>query len=872
MKKRDLPVFVINHQDLTWRRCFDRPLEHRGESYVPYAHLQKLYILENLRLLDKYPEYRFSIECVATLRHFLKSFPEYKDTVKEHIKNQRIHMPFTGHNIVDSNMISGESIIRSYLFGYNYMKNNFGYTAEGFDRNDSFGNSAQLPQIARGFGQKYCYNVVYTNLEGSYWKGLDGSTLANVDPAQAGICGGYAKYRPCPLCHGKGSADCPECEGTLIDRPFAEKRRFSIYVDENSPQNDELQGYLYISGEELLPTEKMFDWMEENKEKYNIFFSNHAEVAKKYYGERIKNVDCPKKEELHPSCEVNCNNTGVYVSRIRAKQNVRNIESRIYGLEALSVMNSLQGKDLPLYDSEELWSDVLFTMFHDAVTGTMVDAAYDELCDVHEKIDEKLTFLEKELLKAESTGSDITVVNPYGQEFSGEVLIECAEGYAPAAKDGTFLSVTDRKDGYVKALVSVPPFSTLECTIQKKEEKKEYHKFAYAQRKGIAAVLRNDVSAEEKDERDESFVIENEFYRITADSHGISKIFDKEAGAVIAAEGEYKVGEWILEHDEGSPWATLSTDMRRMPLSGVTFLVSYEKTDDYQRLKYSHTKRFWGYAVDAGYEIFYTVTLVRGEKKVRFEADVDWDTQNHRLRIAFPTPLKGRSVYEIPYGHLERAPYEPNIVWPHGPSNWAGAAGDYPAVGWAGVEGAGASLALLNKGTPSYQINRDKYGNETVFLSVLRSPSVGTYLHEPESYSMTDYDRMRDPGHHRFEYALTSYCRPFSENSVTTDAQSYNNKVYAVKGAFTLPKMPEISSPDVRISALKPSCDKSGYVLRLCEYHGKDSKATLTVPSYVKEVYETDLKEDIIRSIPVRNNSITLGVGSFKIKTLKFMI
>ena len=52
---RDLPVFVINHQDLTWRRCFDRPLEFRGESFVSYAHLQELYILENLKnaaLLD----------------------------------------------------------------------------------------------------------------------------------------------------------------------------------------------------------------------------------------------------------------------------------------------------------------------------------------------------------------------------------------------------------------------------------------------------------------------------------------------------------------------------------------------------------------------------------------------------------------------------------------------------------------------------------------------------------------------------------------------------------------------------------------------------------------------------------------------------
>jgi len=873
MKKRDLPVLCINHQDLTWRRCFDRPLEHKGESYVSYAHLQSLYLKENLRWLEKYPDYRFSLECVATLEHFLKSNPEYEDKIKKYLSEGRMHIPFTGNNIVDSNLISGESIIRNYLYGYSYLKNKFGYVSDGFDRNDSFGNSAQLPQIARGFGVSWVYNVVYTNLSGAFWRGLDGSTLANVDPSQAGICGGYAKYRPCPLCHGKGDESCPECGGKLIDVPFAEKRRFSIHIDESCPQRDDLQGYLYISGEELLPTEKMFDWIEKNRHRFNIYFTNHKELAHRYYGDRLSRVDCPADDELHPSPEVNCNNTGVYVSRIGAKQNVRKAESRIFGLEALSVMNGLSGKGAATGDMNALWSRILFTMFHDAVTGTMVDAAYDELCDIHEKIAKELTSLEAELLLPEKDDGTVTVVNPYGQEYSGEIEISCPEGFAPFTADGVRLPVIKRREGVATALVSaIPPYSTLTCTLERYDEEKFYHKFRYAQRKGISAVLRNDAEESAGPEKGETFVIENEFFRITAESHGIIEIFDKEAGCVVASESEYKVGEWILEHDEGSPWTTLSTDMRRMPLSDVTFLVSFERTEDYQRLVYSHTKRYWGYAVDAGYEIFYSVTLPRGEKKVLFEADVDWDTQNHRLRIAFPTPLKGRTIYEIPYGILERKPYEPNIVWPHGPSNWAGAAGDWPAIGFAGVEGDAASLAILNRGTPSYRIEKDKNGKETILISVLRSPSVGTYLHEPESYSMTDYDEMRDPGHHHFEYALTSYSDPFTKNSAVLDARSYINKIYAVGGAFTLPEMPALESRDVRISALKRAEDSTGYILRLCEYHGKNGTAVVTVPENVAAVYETDLKEDSLRTLTVKDGKITIDFAPFKIKTLKFEI
>ena len=503
----------------------------------------------------------------------------------------------------------------------------------------------------------------------------------------------------------------------------------------------------------------------------------------------------------------------------------------------------------------------------------MVDAAYDELMDIHKEISDSLDRLEAQLLPSDTADTDaFCIVNTCGFDLDGEIEIPCPDGHAVFTAAGERLPILSRKVGAVTVTVSVPAFSCIDCRIDKFEENKNFHKFAYAQRRGVAAVLRNDVTEEKGGESGEVFTVENDFYIITATTHGIIRILDKETGAVVAEEGEYKVGEWILEHDEGSPWATLSTDMRRMPLSDVTFLVSFEQTDDYQRLTYSHTKKYWGYAVDAGYEIFYSVTLPRGEKKIRFTADVDWDTQNHRLRIAFPTPLSGKSIYEIPYGYIERKPYEKNIVWPHGPSNWAGAAGDCPAIGFAGVWGEGASLAILNRGTPSYSIEPDKNGRQTVFLSVLRSPTVGTYLHEPESYTMTDYYEMRDAGKHHFEYCLTSYGEGFDKNRAVSDAASYNSALFVAKEGFTLPEMPRVHSDGVKIRAVKPACDGNGFILRLYEYHGSCARVSVTVPPYVKAVYETDLKEDTVKELPVTDGTVTLEFDPFKIKTLRFVI
>ena len=82
--------------------------------------------------------------------------------------------------------------------------------------------------------------------------------------------------------------------------------------------------------------------------------------------------------------------------------------------------------------------------------------------------------------------------------------------------------------------------------------------------------------------------------------------------------------------------------------------------------------------------------------------------------------------------------------------------------------------------------------------------------------------------------------------------------------------MPILSGEGVRISAVKPASDGEGFIMRLCEYHGKSSEVTISVPAYVKSVEETDLKEETIRELPAENGKATLTFAPFKIKTLRF--
>jgi len=261
------------------------------------------------------------------------------------------------------------------------------------------------------------------------------------------------------------------------------------------------------------------------------------------------------------------------------------------------------------------------------------------------------------------------------------------------------------------------------------------------------------------------------------------------------------------------------------------------------------------------------VALAKGVDQVLFNADVHWDTWDHRLRIAFPTELSGGHYYDVPYGMLERKPYEKRIVLPDGDSDWAGAAGDYPAINWAGIDAGESSIALFNRGTPSYQINTDRNGKENIYLSVLRSPSMPTCLHAGADYTMPLYDGMRDAGDHHFTYALKSYTGGFGENNVHADGMGYNGRLIASAELPQGLELPVLRSENGWISAVIPALDRKGLILRVAEYRGKPGAFTLKLPEKITAVWETDLKEDRLDRLPITNHRVTDVLKPFEIKT-----
>ena len=97
--------------------------------------------------MDEYPEYRF-MSPQAQLYDFVKQdYPEVFEGIKQRIKEGRWEAEGSMWVESDTNVISGESLVRQFLIGKRFFRDEFGKDNKIMWLPDVFGYSAALPQI-----------------------------------------------------------------------------------------------------------------------------------------------------------------------------------------------------------------------------------------------------------------------------------------------------------------------------------------------------------------------------------------------------------------------------------------------------------------------------------------------------------------------------------------------------------------------------------------------------------------------------------------------------------------------------------------------------------------------------------------------------
>ncbi len=137
-----------------------------------------------LRLMEVYPDYRFIQSSVVYDAWMKKYYPDIFEGIKKRTAEGRWEPNGGAWVECDNNIPSGEYVVRQFLYGQRFLKENFNYRADCFWQPDTFGYSAAIPQILKGCGIDYflttklSWNDANEFPHDSFiWKGIDGTAV-----------------------------------------------------------------------------------------------------------------------------------------------------------------------------------------------------------------------------------------------------------------------------------------------------------------------------------------------------------------------------------------------------------------------------------------------------------------------------------------------------------------------------------------------------------------------------------------------------------------------------------------------------------------------------------------------------------------------
>ena len=809
---RSVYISQHNHFDPLWRRCWDRAFDFKGKHYRSYADIEERVMNA---WLDSAKRGAGFVEGQAVVfRKYLQRNPDRLEEIQDLVNKGLIELIACGETVSDTNMPSGETLLRNLVLGQRYFEDTFGIIPALGSLEDAFGQSAQLPQLFRGVECKIVHGLCYKPVQGPYWKGLDGSVVFIGAPPgrHTGHCD---KTPPCPTCGGAGCKSCND--SGLADGPPVTDDSLRQALREDYSQYPFT--IIAAGGEEATPNPNLPEIVAQARRDLGVDFQFGAvRPILERFADEIARVDDPTVEvadqvEGNPAC------AGCYVTRIKVKQRMRRVENLVNTAEKWAAVAYMLRADYPSDTLLHAWRSVVFVGFHDAITSTHLDQPYFELLDMladaegaaNNVLDKAFAHIESHI--PAEVKDRIVVYNSDSWERSDPVtfVFPNTQG-APTLKDhlGAELRVLDvSATGTEVSVTFMPP---------------EAPPLGYA----VIEVIPDSRPIHRGDTVNGPGSIENDFFTIGVSDKGIHSILDKRVGAEILDTAGYLANELILEEDVGHPWGATKPPAFQERLGEYTTGVKIRKAENTQEIII--TGQYKGR--DENVKILtwrQSVKLYAEVDRIDFHTEIDWDTAQRRIRVAFPTNIKtDDAVYAIPYGALKRSKYEPEFI--DGPAT----NGDWPAVNWVDVYSAreDRGVALINTGAPSHTIV-----DGALFASLLRSPADHWCLNEPEYYDCPDFDGARDAGRHEFSYSLIPHGGDHGAANIEKRGREINNplicRFFAGCGHGKLGLQHSFlrldAADNVIVTAIKKADRDSSIIVRLAETAGRNGEASVSL-------------------------------------------
>lgn len=409
------------HLDLAWLWPMEETYRKTSRTFAA-----------QLRLMEEYPEYKYLQSQPASYVMCKEHYPELYERIKKAIAAGQWIAEGAMWVEPDTNMTSGESLVRQVVHGKRFFKDELGVESVVLWLPDTFGYSAALPQILKNTGVKYLVTqkIFWTYNEPDRfpyhyftWQGADGSKIDTFLPTS------YT-YRTDPksICHTwKNRVQKRKLDSFLL--PFG-------YGDGGGGSTrDHIEHLLREKNLEGMPKVRM-----DSPVTFFEDLESKGGPANTYVG------------ELYFAAH-----RGVFTAQAAIKKGNRKAELALREAEMWGAIAALLNEKFayPLEDMDALWKLLLLNQFHDILPGSSIARVYEKARAEHKQIIEKAGDVAVESIKALIDGEGVTVFNSLSFVRKGLVMLPDVFSRGAITAEGVQIPTSKTENG-VLALVQVP--------------------------------------------------------------------------------------------------------------------------------------------------------------------------------------------------------------------------------------------------------------------------------------------------------------------------------------------------------------------------------------------------------------------------------
>lgn len=892
MERKEVYHILSNtHWDREWYQSHEKYLVRLVELFDRLTNI-----------LETQPGYRFMTDGqFALVEDYLTARPEKKEQLEKFVKNGQLLIgPWYTQPL--QNIVGGEALIRNLQTGIEKSDALGGAMRFSYEI-DEFGHASQMPQIYNGFGITGAM-AWRGNPKGAKsvfeWIAPDGSSV-NMFYSKNGY--GFATTLP------ENEEDFTEViDGVPFKRRGIKNRVRALR--EYTLEYSETDHMFWLNGiDHSFAQEDLLRVIKKIRELFpdiEVKQSTPPELEKEARADLAAKGILPVKVtgELLFTREDILESTNAL--HPRQKQAHALSEHHLTDrFEPMAAFASLLGKKYPAWALDRAWKYVLENHAHDSLGCCSVDEVFQQVMARYGACVSLCEQEEEEALRYVMSCSDgspaVFVFNFTSYPAGGvkkcrlDVPAGLTEGFfSLKTPDGSTVPVEILKKELVgdvrynprrghptwgrrwvfdmlAGLPEVPAYGWIKLTFENAaDEKRVANRRYYCMEKAAG-------------------VMENEFLKIAVRQNGTFDLTDKTNGRVYPSQ--------LLFEDTGE--------------AGDVYIHS-EPVNDHRRLYARNTSVSCLYdtPLGAAYELCFamqvpegitanrkdrlpaarpliirtTLTLLKGAKRADISIHVENRSENHRLRVLFPSYLadakysKGKQAFDFPARPISEA-YDPELPREQ-------AYPTKPMLGVCAVAEEKSGLGVAAKGIFEYECTDDDA--RALAVTLLRAVEVidtKTFAETPEyicreAQNLTDLD---------FELSLIPYGGTDAE--ILREAEAFLNAATVIfNRAPEVSVLPEYERPalvlpdtgsifrirgeNVTVTSFKKAKKEDAYILRLLNGGETETDvfAEFTLPGIsVKEIYSATLEEKKLEKL-AGNGSVSLRIPAHKLATLLIKI